>query len=141
MATGRLNVNDLLKLADGTDWPGFPEGGNIGHVHLQVGDTAVADRFYRDVLGFDVAVDYPGATFYGSGGYHHQLAGNVWNKRDAVVRPSGMAGVDEVEIIAHKANIVANVVARASNMAVVHRTQGSEVTLLDPWGIAIRIRA
>ena len=92
-------------------------------------------------MGFDVAVDYPGATFYGSGGYHHQLAGNVWNKRDAVVRPSGMAGVDEVEIIAHKANIVANVVARASNMAVVHRTQGSEVTLLDPWGIAIRIRA
>ena len=62
MTTERLDVEDLLKAAHGTDWAGFPEGGSIGHVHLQVGDTHVADRFYRDVLGFDVAVDYPGAT-------------------------------------------------------------------------------
>ena len=52
MTTERLDVEDLLKAAHGTDWAGFPEGGCIGHVHLRVGDTVVADRFYRDVLGF-----------------------------------------------------------------------------------------
>lgn len=140
MTTERLDVADLLKAAEGTEWAGFPEGGSIGHVHLQVGDTAVADRFYRDVLGFDVAVDYPGATFYGSGGYHHHLAGNVWNSRGAEFRPSGMTGLEEVEIIARHADVVANLVARAESLGIEHKHGEGGVTLLDPWGTAIRIR-
>ena len=36
-----------------------------------------------DILGFDIVARYPGAIFYGSGGYHSQLAGNVWNSRCA----------------------------------------------------------
>ena len=51
-----------------------------------------ADRFYRDVLGLDIAARYPGASFYGSGGYHHQLAGNVWNSRRAGNTPRGHGG-------------------------------------------------
>jgi catechol 2,3-dioxygenase len=39
MATDPLDVQDLLKSAEGTEWSGFPEGGMVGHVHLQVGDT------------------------------------------------------------------------------------------------------
>tara|TARA_R110002020_G_scaffold448986_1_gene661938 strand:- start:935 stop:1789 length:855 start_codon:yes stop_codon:yes gene_type:complete len=140
MATERLDVEDLLQVAAQTDWAGFPEGGSIGHVHLQVGDTAVANRFYRDVLGFDVTVDYPGATFYGSGGYHHQLAGNVWNSRGATVRTSGMAGIEEVEILARDISIVTSLIGRAEGMAIDHTNEMSGVKLLDPWGTAIRIR-
>ncbi|TPL71352.1 VOC family protein [Mesorhizobium sp. B2-3-15] len=140
MATERLDVEDLLKAAGETEWAGFPEGGSIGHVHLQVGDTAVADRFYRDVLGFDVAVDYPGATFYGSGGYHHQLAGNVWNSRGVAGRPSGTAGLEEVEIIARDADVLASLVARAEGMAIAHTNERSAVRFSDPWGTAIKIR-
>src|SRR5690606_26427150 len=55
MATEPLDVQDLLKAAEGTEWAGFPQGGIIGHVHLQVGDTVEAERFYSDALGFDVA--------------------------------------------------------------------------------------
>jgi len=93
MSTDPLDLQDLLKSAEGTEWSGFPEGGSVGHVHLQVGDTGQADRFYRDVLGLDIAARYPGASFYGSGGYHHQLAGNVWNSRRAGRRPEDMAGL------------------------------------------------
>lgn len=45
--------------------PRAPRCEGIRFVHAAV--TVVADRFCHDVLGFDVAVDYPGATFYGSG--------------------------------------------------------------------------
>lgn len=63
MTTDPLDVQDLLAAGEGTAWSGFPENGSIGHVHMRVGDTAEADRFYRDVLGFKVTVDYPGASF------------------------------------------------------------------------------
>ena len=140
MTTERLDTEGLLKAAGGTDWKGFPEGGSIGHIHLQVGDTAAADRFYRDVLGFEVTVDYPGASFYGSGGYHHQVAANVWNSRGAVSRPSEMAGLEEVEFIAREADVLAGVVERAEAMAIPHANEGSTVNFADPWGTTIGIR-
>ena len=88
MTTEPLDLQALLETAGTDDWAGYPEGGSIGHVHLQVGDRAAADRFYRDVLGFDVTFTLPGASFYGSGGYHHQLAANVWNSRGTARRPA-----------------------------------------------------
>ena len=83
MGTAPLDMQDLLSSAAGSQRAGFPQGGSVGHVHLQGGDTADSDRFYRDILGLDIAARYPGASFYGSGGYLHQLADNVWNSRRA----------------------------------------------------------
>ena len=70
---------DYTGLAHATTapWAGMPSGGRIGHVHLQVGALEAAERFYVDALGFDVTCRYPGATFLGAGGYHHQLATNI----------------------------------------------------------------
>src|SRR5690606_32511274 len=62
MSTDPLDVQDLLGAAGDRIYAGFPEQGSIGHVHLQVGDTGAADRFYRDVLGLVSTVDYPGAS-------------------------------------------------------------------------------
>ena len=139
MSTDPLDLQDLLRSAGGTAWTGFPEGGSVGHVHLQVGDTAEADRFYRDVLGLDIAARYPGASFYGSGGYHHQLAGNVWNSRRAGVRPQGMAGLDAVEIVVRSAADLAAITARVegAGMESIKTTDG--LTLHDPWGTAITL--
>lgn len=141
MSTDPLDMQDLLAAGEGASWTGFPEDGSIGHVHLQVGDTAAADRFYRDVLGFDTTVDYPGASFYGSGGYHHQLAGNVWNSRGATQRPKNMAGLDNVEIIVRDPADIATIVARAKG-AGIEPTSGVEGTVLrDPFGTAITLRS
>jgi catechol 2,3-dioxygenase len=140
MTTDPLDVQDLLKTAEGTEWSSFPEGGMVGHVHLQVGDTEVADRFYRDVLGLDIAARYPGASFYGSGGYHHQLAGNVWNSRRAGPRSDGMAGLDAVEIVARDAADLAEVAARAESSGIPITTDTGGTTLRDPWGTAIILK-
>lgn len=140
MSTDPLDVQDLLSAAGTSVWNGFPEAGSIGHVHMQVGDTAAADRFYRDVLGFAVTVDYPGASFFGSGGYHHQLAGNVWNSRGAPQRPQNMAGLDQVELIAKNSAEIAAIVTRAEAAGLKAIKDNGDTTLLDPWGTAITLR-
>nr|WP_295462640.1 VOC family protein [Mesorhizobium sp.] len=140
MSTDPLDVQELLRGAEGTDWTGFPEDGSIGHVHLQVGDTAEADRFYRDVLGLDIAARYPGASFYGSGGYHHQLAGNVWNSRRAGKRPEDMAGLDAVQILVRDAADLAAIAARADSAGITSIKDTGGLTLHDPWGTSITIK-
>ena len=139
MSTDPLDVPDLLQSAEGTQWSGFPAGGSVGHVHLQVGDTEAADGFYRDVLGLDIAACYPGASFYGSGGYHHQLAGNVWNSRRAGPRPEGIAGLDTVEIVARDATTLDAIAGRAEAAGIPADRTGGALTLRDPWGTHISL--
>ncbi len=137
MATEPLDAQDLLDAAGGARWNGFPSDGVIGHVHLQVGDTELAEGFYRDTLGFDVASRYPGASFFGSGGYHHQLAGNVWRSRGAGPRPERMAGLDSVEILVRDAAQLARISERAGRAG--ETDADDALTLRDPWGTALTL--
>jgi len=138
MATEPLDIPDLLGAGTG-DWAGFPADGTIGHVHLQVGDTGTADAFYRDILGFGIASRYPGASFYGSGGYHHHLAGNIWNSRRAGPRPEGAAGLEAVEIIPRDPAVRDAILARAKAAAKTVTADGEASVLRDPWGTAIAL--
>lgn len=140
MATDQLDVQALLRTAGATEWAGFPDAGMIGHVHLQVGDTAEADRFYRDLLGLDITARYPGASFYGIGGYHHQLAGNIWNSRRAGKRPAGMGGLDAVEIIIRDSADIAAIAARAESAGIANTTDVRSLSLRDPWGTVITFK-
>src|SRR6266478_2817523 len=54
MATDPLDLDDLVRAADGGTYSGAPAGLRIGHVHLRVGDLATAEKFYRDGIGLDV---------------------------------------------------------------------------------------
>lgn len=139
MSTDPLDVQQLLKSADGAAWAGFPGGGTIGHVHLQVGDTEVADGFYRNVLGFDITARYPGASFYGTGGYHHQLAGNVWNSRRAGPRPQDMAGLAGFGLVLRDAAVRDAIAARLESAGVPAERVADTTTLCDPWGAVITL--
>lgn len=141
MTTEALDLGDLVASSEGTQWSGFPAGGSVGHVHLQVGDTALAERFYGGVLGFDVASRYPGASFFGSGGYHHQIAGNTWNSRQAGSRPAGMTGLESVEIVMRDEAARQAILARAAEAGIPTRADGAAVTLDDPWGTHITLIA
>ncbi|MCD6072758.1 MAG: hypothetical protein K0S42_3274, partial [Microvirga sp.] len=99
MSTLALDLNSLAATVKTRDWHGLPAGSLIGHVHLQVGALEPSDRFYADLLGFDVMTRYPGATFLGSGGYHHHLGTNIWNSRGAPVRSEPTTGLADVEIV------------------------------------------
>jgi len=138
MTTEFLDLEQLLAAGDDNPWSGFPEDGRVGHLHLQVGDTAIADRFYRDVLGFEITARYPGASFYGSGGYHHQLAGNVWHSRRAQPQEEESAGLDGFSLVLRDRKQRDAILARAEEQAIaVDRRRPEAPVLRDPWGIAI----
>lgn len=139
MTTERLDIDDLLRSGVGSAWAGFPAEGAIGHVHLQVGDTALAERFYSGILGFDIASRYPGASFFGSGGYHHQLAGNIWNSRGAGTRSEDMAGLDTVVLVVPDASARGAIVERAEVAGIPIAGRGDALDLRDPWGTRITV--
>lgn len=124
MTTDPLDIEDLAAAAR-TPWQGAPAGTTVGHVHLQVGDVKQAEAFYNGTLGFPVTAHYPGAAFYGAGGYHHHLATNIWNSRGAGPRTPS-TGLTAVEILADAASTAA-IAAKA----------GRTTDLTDPWGTRI----
>ncbi len=78
-------------------------------------------------------------VFYGSGGYHHQLAANVWNSRGAGRRSHGMAGLDRLEIIVRD-GLVADIAARARSAGIELTVSAEGMNLTDPWGTTITLR-
>ena len=124
MDTIALDLNGLLAAAD-APWQGAPQGSVIGHVHLQVGNVAEAEGFYMNRLGMDRSAHVFGASFFASGGYHHHLAGNIWNSRGAGQRSPGAAGLAEV-VLAADAPVLAGLASH---------------DLADPWGTRIRLVA
>lgn len=57
----------------------LPAETHIGHVHLKVADLERAIRFYRDLLGFDLLMNFGTAAFLSAGGYHHHIGLNTWH--------------------------------------------------------------
>jgi catechol 2,3-dioxygenase len=128
MATERLDLDDLARAAD-LPWAEAPEGLVVGHVHLQVGAIPEAEAFYGGQLGLPVMARYPGAAFYGSGGYHHHIATNVWNSRGAGVREQPSTGLSELVLAVETEELAAI------------RSRAGTGPLHDPWGTAISLEA
>lgn len=124
MTTDPLDIDDLAATAR-APWQGAPEGTVVGHVHLQVGDVKQAEAFYNGTLGFPITAHYPGAAFYGAGGYHHHLATNIWNSRGAQTRTPS-TGLTALEILAD-----------AASAAAIEAKAGRTTDLTDPWGTRI----
>ncbi len=126
MATEPLDLNGLLSEAE-ADWRGVPDDTVVGHVHLQVGSLPEAEAFYAGVLGMELTTRYPGGNFFGSGGYHHHLATNIWNSRGARPLAAGETGLAEVVLRADQAE--RDAIA----------TRAGSLSLSDPWNIPLRI--
>lgn len=121
MDTVALDVPALL--AAGRDgWREAEAGMVIGHVHLQVGDVAKAEDFYMDELKMERTAHVFGASFFASGGYHHHLAGNIWNSRGAGLRSANATGLAEVVLQADPGLL-------------------ADGSLTDPWGTRFSVEA
>jgi catechol 2,3-dioxygenase len=127
MATEALDLNVLLRAAD-RPWTAAPEGLVVGHVHLQVGSIPEAEAFYAGTLGLPVIARYPGAAFFGSGGYHHHIATNVWNSRGAGPRNYPVTGLAELTLATD-----------AASMAGI-KARGGLDRMSDPWGTVITLQ-
>jgi catechol 2,3-dioxygenase len=145
MATDPLDFSSLIAAAEETTWDGMPRGTVMGHVHLHVRDTAVAAAFYSEALGFDRTVwQYPGALFFGAGGYHHRLATNTWAGSGAIPPPEHEAQLLEwtIELPDGAAlDEAARSVERAGYpIERADRSSGSSSTVArDPWGTRVRL--
>jgi catechol 2,3-dioxygenase len=140
MATLPLDIDDLIVASpDQRPAGSLADGTVMGHVHLNVADLTAGERFYADLLGFDVtARGYPGALFLSAGGYHHHIGLNVWRGRGAPPPPPGALGLRSFDLVLPGAEQVAAVVERL-------RAGGAQVegdaTVRDPTGNVLRLVA
>ena len=103
------------------------------------GAIAPAEAFYRDVLGLDVMARYPGASFYGAGGYHHHLATNIWNSRGAGMRTEPATGLTDVELLLADAAALDAVGRSAAAAGIPTTPVPSGFSLRDPWGTSLTL--
>ena len=142
MATDPVDVAGLIAAAGSGRWSGMPSGTVMGHLHLHVGDIARGAAFYGEALGFDrTAWSYPGALFFGAGGYHHHLGTNIWGGTGAKPAPLDEARLVEWTIELPTAKDVAETAARLEGRGVVveRADPAAGFVVHDPWGTALRI--
>lgn len=141
LVTEPLDVPSVVAAGAGEPWTGMPAGTRMGHVHLHVGDLALAEAFYHQGLGLDKVVwDYPGALFLSAGGYHHHLGLNTW-ARSASPAADGEARLLEWELLVPGAPDADR--ARRHLEAAGHAVErsGDGAVVRDPWGTALRLTA
>ena len=100
MGADPLDFDDLLADAGGDGGGGMARGTVVGHVHLHVSRLADAQRFYVDVLGFELMQRYgPSALFVSAGGYHHHIGLNTWAGVGAPPPPPGAIGLRHFDVL------------------------------------------
>ncbi len=99
MATIALDLDELANLP-GPDWGGFPPRTRLGHMHLTVGNLDHSLEFYK-TLGLKMTLDWGTFKFLSWDGYHHHLALNLVEGRDAAPVVPEIAGLESFSI-AHK---------------------------------------
>lgn len=99
MANAPLDFDGILAAAGNAPWAGIDPGTRVGHVHLQVSDLEKAERFYCQILGFNVMQRWRGALFVSAGGYHHHIGLNVWASLGGPPPPDDSAGLEYFEVV------------------------------------------
>ena len=140
MSTDPIDGEGVLAAGAGEAWTAAPAGTVVGHVHLRVGDTDVAERFWRDGIGLDLTCRYPGGSFFGSGGYHHQVAANVWRSRGAGERPAGTTGLVALELDV-RPDVLSRTGERLAAAGHLARDVAGGVSVPDPWNTEVRLLA
>ncbi|MGI8968642.1 MAG: VOC family protein [Chloroflexota bacterium] len=142
MATDPVDIRGLLAEAEraGEPWNGLPAGTRLGHVHLQVGDIEQAERFYHNVLGFDIVTRMPSALFVSAGGYHHHLGMNTWHSRGASAAPVGTAGLRFFTIDFPSEEAWRAAVDRIEAAGITTTSMNDGILVRDPWENTILLK-
>jgi catechol 2,3-dioxygenase len=143
MASDPLDAADLARAAGQTAWSGMPARTVMGHVHLHVGDLDAAAAFYADALGFDRTVwSYPGALFFGAGGYHHHLGTNTWAGPGARAPADDDARLLEWTLELPDAASIAEAGRRLEEGGYPADASSPDdgIATRDPWGTQLRLR-
>jgi catechol 2,3-dioxygenase len=140
MDTTPLDLESVVRDAAGERWTGMPDGTQVGHVHLHVGDLAIASDFYHAALGLERTVwSYPGALFLAAGGYHHHLGLNTWAGAGAANPRDGDARLLEWTIVLPSAGQVQETAARLERTPHLVERDADGARATDPWGTRVRL--
>jgi catechol 2,3-dioxygenase len=96
MATIVLDLEELARLP-GPEWEGFPPGTRLGHMHLTVGNLDRSLEFYK-TLGLKMTLDWGAFKFLSWGGYHHHVALNLVEGRNAAPISPEITGLESFSI-------------------------------------------
>ena len=103
MTTEHLNFQPILAEADGK-WDGLPEGTVMGHIHLSVADLTATEKFYTDVLDYEVVTRYGAqALFISTGKYHHHIGLNTWQSNGGQAAPADAVGLKSYTVVLNDA--------------------------------------
>lgn len=135
IGTEPLDVDDLIQeLAErDSSWQGLEPETKLGHMHLHVANIAAAEKFYVDVLGFDLMARYgPSASFTSAGGYHHHIAFNTWAGVGVPPPPPDSIGLREFVIRLPNMLALSQVVDRVRNAGIVIEEVNDGLLVRDP---------
>jgi catechol 2,3-dioxygenase len=136
MFTRALDLDGLLEtVTDDAPVSRAGTGLRMGHVHLHVGDLDAAQRFYGDVIGFEVMAAMPSALFLAAGGYHHHLGLNTWRGAGVGPAPAGTVGLREWTVVLDDAGL------EALRQRLAAAGLGAADAVADPSGNRVRFVA
>jgi len=140
MGADPIDFDDLLAAGENAPHTGagLVEGTVIGHVHLHVSRLADAQRFYVDVIGFELMQRYgPSALFVSAGGYHHHVGLNTWAGVGAPPPPPGAIGLRHFDVALPTAAAVADILVRVRAADIPIESVDGGFLVRDPAGNAI----
>ena len=135
MAVDPLDFRNLMAELERNpeEWNGLHPDTVLGHMHLHVADLEAAERFYTQVIGFDLMLNYGGsAAFLSAGGYHHHLGINTWNGVGAPPPPEGSVGLRYFVIKVPNKDEVIAVSERLEAAQIPSQTQDGGIFVRDP---------
>jgi catechol 2,3-dioxygenase len=136
MGADPIDVDTLLGEAGGG--AGLAPATVIGHVHLHVARLDEAQRFYVDLLGFELMQRYgPSALFVAAGGYHHHIGLNTWAGVGAPPPPPGAIGLKHFDVVLPDLPAVDQVRGRLTAAGVPVESIDGGVLVRDPARNAI----
>jgi len=144
MGSNQLDLDNLVAgLPDNGDLPySAPSGFRIGHVHMRVGDTQLAQDFYVKATGLDLTalIGNETAAFFSNGRYHHHIGANIWHSRNAGQRPQNMSGLEDAAF-SIQPTLMDSLRQRLKTHGSDLQEAGTTLETLDPWGTKIRFIA
>lgn len=140
MGADPVDLDGLLVDGRDGDDRRIAAGTVIGHVHLHVSRLDEAERFYVEVVGFDLMQRYgPSALFVSAGGYHHHIGLNTWAGVGAPPPPPGAIGLRHFEVALPTADARDELDKRVRAAGVDVDSTGDALIVRDPSRNAIQV--
>ena len=123
-------IDELVNESE--PWQGLDAATVMGHVHLHVAQLPATVKFYTEIVGFDLIMNWHNASFFSAGGYHHHLGANTWAGVGAPPQPADAAGLRHYTV--HLANAAEKdrLIERIEGGGVQYQERGDGLFVRDP---------